>query len=331
VKTTKEDRQWLWEHWFDVSCFHEWLIVLASPRMLEAMRRVPPRDHLLRMLDAYLPYAKGTATLGGRDYGFRLNPEERGAAALALRWAIERWEAPEISREVTQAARKLLRADGEGPYSDEDWDAHLCNPSVDDHLLWPEHVPPEGSGHSQQHESPGVGYIVPPVVRQEDSDTSRTETTSDESGPSLWRDNLFANVFNFRSWICVLASPRAFQRLQRVPPREHVLAMIDAYLPYAKTPRLWIWSSSPHGLRHDAPQREAAALALRADVERWTPPTLSPEIIAAARVLAWADAILEPEEGWDEAIYSDDDDETPLDENLIWPESPQFGGHGTSG
>lgn len=318
MKVKKEDRRWVREHMFDISCFHEWLIVLASPHILQAMRRMPPRDHLLRMLDAYLPYAKGTDRLVHHQLEFRHDPEERGAAALALRAAIERWEGPEISREITLAARELLHADGEGPHSDEDWDAHTSQTPPDDHLLWPEQLPLEGSGHSQQAESPGFGWIFPPILRCHDDDTS-AETPSEGSGPSLWRDNMFADVFNFRSWICVLASPRAFLTLQRTPPREHLLAMIDAYLPYARTPRLWIWSPRPHGFCRNAPKREAVALALRAAVERWTPPTLSPEIIAAARALARAEDLPEPEEGWDEALYEDSDG-TPLDEGLIWPE-----------
>jgi hypothetical protein len=37
MRTTKADRHWLAEHALDIHAFNEWLLVLSSPRILQAM------------------------------------------------------------------------------------------------------------------------------------------------------------------------------------------------------------------------------------------------------------------------------------------------------
>lgn len=140
MKNTKADHDLMADHGFDIFYFEEWLVVLSSPRILQVMQRVPPREHLLRMLDAYLPYARSTGQFTYRSREWQLDPQKRGARALELRAAIERWSEPTISREITQAARALLREDGYD-VSDEVWDGHEIESPPNDYLLWPEGVP----------------------------------------------------------------------------------------------------------------------------------------------------------------------------------------------
>jgi hypothetical protein len=125
----------------DVFYFREWLAVLSSPRILQAMRRKPTKEHLLRMLDAFLPYTRTTRQRARLD-SWEPDPQKREARALELRAAIERWDSPEISREIIQAARALSREDGDD-CTDETWDAHEVPLEFppEDYLLWPEGVP----------------------------------------------------------------------------------------------------------------------------------------------------------------------------------------------
>ncbi len=45
--------------WYkDVWYFYDWMAVLCSPPLLRGMRRAPIPEHLIRLLDAYLPFAK---------------------------------------------------------------------------------------------------------------------------------------------------------------------------------------------------------------------------------------------------------------------------------
>jgi hypothetical protein len=126
----------------DVLYFGQWLGFLSSPRILQAMRRMPTREHLLRMLDAFLPYARSTRRWHYRADNWRPDPQDREARALELRAVIERWNSPEISQEITRAARALLRADGL-ERSDQRWDTYeeKFEFPPEDYLLWPEGIP----------------------------------------------------------------------------------------------------------------------------------------------------------------------------------------------
>jgi hypothetical protein len=128
------------EDYADIFNFRQWLQVLASPRILQAMGRTPTQKHLLDMVDAYLPYARSTRRFTHRPKDdWRPEPQQREARAIELRAAIERWTSPEISREITQAARALLRED-DVVDTDEGWDAYVVDlePPPENYLVWPE-------------------------------------------------------------------------------------------------------------------------------------------------------------------------------------------------
>jgi hypothetical protein len=127
------------EDFADIFHFQQWLAVLASPCIHPAMRRMPTQQDLRRLLDAYLPYARSMRRLTNRADDWRPDPQKRETCALELRAAIERWNSPAISMEITDAARALLREDGvKDP--DGGWDAFTVElePSPDHFLFWPE-------------------------------------------------------------------------------------------------------------------------------------------------------------------------------------------------
>lgn len=136
-----EDKNPIGYDHFVVHCFRDWLRVLASPRILQAMRRMPTREHLLRMLDGFLPYARTTLQRARSD-DWQPDPKKREARALELRAALERWTSPEIPQEITQAARALLHADDIDDV-EEGWEENEFQLEFppDDYLLWPEGIP----------------------------------------------------------------------------------------------------------------------------------------------------------------------------------------------
>ncbi|WP_437587335.1 hypothetical protein [Sorangium sp. So ce1000] len=121
------------------------------------------------------------------------------------------------------------------------------------------------------------------------------------------------NSIHAVQWLLCLAAPRVFLRMKRMPPREHLLRMVDFYLAYVR-----------RGERNLVPemepvpyeQRETLALQLRALLETWSPPGLPAEISEAARAVLHADGQREPPGGWDEA----DEPTWRPEEELLWPE-----------
>jgi hypothetical protein len=313
---------------FNIFYFEEWLTVLASPRILQAMQRVPPREHLLRMLDAYLPYAGSTAQFTYRSGDWQLDPRKREACALELRAAIERWSSKAISREITQAARALLRADG-GGVSDEAWDAHEIESPPNDYLLWPEGVPLElkaqRASKPEEPKGPEDRQACAPVSTSSSEriwgcvpipSSRQIEDTGVDASPA---EEDYADIFHFQQWLQTLACPRMLQAMRRMPTQEHLLTMLDAYLPYAKSERRLkyggkIWYPDPQ-------KREARALELRAAIQRWSSKAISREITQAARALLREDGIIESDEEWDAYMA---EDKRPLEDSLIWPEDPHF-------
>jgi hypothetical protein len=310
--------------------FEDWLVVLASPRILQVMQRVPPREHLLRMLDLFLPYARSKSRYMSRLGYWKPDPAKREACALELRAAIERWSSKAISSEITQAARAFLREDGED-VSDEAWDTNEVESPPDKYLLWPESIPPElREQHVTKPEEPPVpddgqarapveaassgpilGMVPRPPVQQ-------VEDTGVDAYPG---EEDYADIFHFQQWLFVLACPPLLKRMRRMPTQEHLLIMLDAYLPYARSERRLkygnkIWYPDPQ-------KRQARALALRAAIERWSSPEISPEITQAARALLREDGNTETDEEWDAYV---DEDERPPEDSLVWPEMPQFPG-----
>lgn len=317
------------DEFYNVLYFEDWLVVLASPRILQAMQRVPPREHLLRMLDMFLSYARSKRRFMSRAGEWKPDPQRREARALELRVAIERWNSPEISREITQAARAFLREDGED-FSDEEWDAYEIESPPDDYLMWPEGIP------LAIEASRAIKPDEPPVSEERQADAPVSDVASgriwgsvprppfrqeieDEGVDAHPMEKDFADIFHFQHWLHVLASPRILQAMRRMPTQEHLLIMLDAYLPYARSERRLrdgekIWYPDPQ-------KREACALALRAAMERWSSSAISSEITQAARALLREDGICEPEEGWDAYVV---ESEPPVENYLVWPESPQY-------
>jgi hypothetical protein len=123
-----------------------------------------------------------------------------------------------------------------------------------------------------------------------------------------------ANAIHAKQWLICLAAPRVFSRMQRMPPREHLLRMVDLFLAYVRR-------GGPRPVDPDSPpvpyeQREPRVLELRALLETWSPPGLPMEIREAARAVLHADGEGEPPDGWDEV----DDPTWRPEEQLLWPE-----------
>lgn len=116
-----------------------WLQVLAVPRIFSGMNRMPPREHVLRMVDAYIEYVKHDGRYMSPDFE-PVPYERREPLALKLRELLSSWTPPELPTEITEAARTLLYAEGLNPA--EGWD-DLSDPDFqpEKHLLWPEGVP----------------------------------------------------------------------------------------------------------------------------------------------------------------------------------------------
>jgi hypothetical protein len=129
-------------------------------------------------------------------------------------------------------------------------------------------------------------------------------------GGSEWLD--FVGSTQALVWIEVLAIPRIFRGLGRIPPPEHLINMVDIFLAYIRRGK-----PDTEPTFHPVPyeRREPSALRLRALLEAWTPPELSQEITEAARELLYAEG-LNPPEGWDQLP----DPEPPIAQKLWWPE-----------
>ncbi|HZF52157.1 MAG TPA: hypothetical protein VE093_26065 [Polyangiaceae bacterium] len=123
----------------------------------------------------------------------------------------------------------------------------------------------------------------------------------------------FCDIVNCVMWLQILAVPRIFCCMTRMPPREHLVRLIDIFLAYVS-----------HDGRYATPDfepvpyetREPLALKLRELLEAWTPPELPAEITEAARALLYAEGMSPPPGGWDSAP---DPDRRP-EEYLLWPE-----------
>jgi hypothetical protein len=308
------------------SHFLEWLVVLSSPRILQAMQRLPPREHLLRMLDAYLRYAGSKCQFTHQSGGWQLDPQKREARALELRAAIERWNSREISKDIIQAARELQRADGDD-VTDEEWDAHEIESPPNDYLLWPEGVPlalrdPRATKppipQDTQERAPLAAVLSRAIYGMVPRPKSRPRA-KDTGVDVLPTEEDFADIYHFQQWLGTLSSPRVLQAMRRMPTQEHLLTMLDAYLPYARSERRWpyggkIWYPDPQ-------RREARALELRAAIEHWSSGEISREITQAARALLREDGIVQTDEEWDACAHEDD---RPPEDSLIWPENPHF-------
>lgn len=126
----------------------------------------------------------------------------------------------------------------------------------------------------------------------------------------------FLGAWHFLNWLLVLACPRMFHRMARRPTREHLLKLVDDYLPYARSERQQ--RSWKHGSRFevDRERRQMLAARLRELFTRWSPLELSPEITEAARALLDTEGNDPPPGGWGNLR----DPDVPPEEILLWPE-----------
>jgi hypothetical protein len=117
-----------------------WIHVLAAPPLYRSMGRRPTPEHLVNMVDLYLAYVRR----GGRSTTPKFDPvpyEQREPSALRLRALLEAWTPPDLTEEITTAARQVLYA--EGDRLPDAWDQVDVDPEypVEPQLWWPEDVP----------------------------------------------------------------------------------------------------------------------------------------------------------------------------------------------
>ena len=123
----------------DVANCIMWIEILAVPRIFRGMTRMPPREHLLRLIDIYIAYVRHDGRYAGGDFE-PVPYETREPLALKLRELLEAWTPPELPAEITETARALLYAEGMSPPGG--WD-NVPDPDMrpEEFLLWPEGVP----------------------------------------------------------------------------------------------------------------------------------------------------------------------------------------------
>src|SRR5262245_38590581 len=87
----------------------------------------------------------------------------------------------------------------------------------------------------------------------------------------------FTRVVNAGGWLGMLAAPKLWAALRRVPPKAFLLEVVEIYLAYAKSRRHYAYI--PEGQpRPDLSLRGPAVERLRALLLDWEPPMLTAEI-----------------------------------------------------
>ena len=117
-----------------------WINMLSSPKLWDALRRIPSKVFLLERLDAWLAFASK-----GGQYAYFVQGDERAAALQqrsapfqCLRDLLIDWEPPVVTPEIREAARALHIAEFCRP-PDEDWGRpDLTGMPLEATLLWPE-------------------------------------------------------------------------------------------------------------------------------------------------------------------------------------------------
>ncbi|WP_437946274.1 hypothetical protein WME98_36340 [Sorangium sp. So ce296] len=120
-----------------------WLSAFAAPRIYQTFSRVPPREHILRLLDVYLSYVKKGAHYAAPQFR-PVHYERRLPLATRLRELFEQWTQPELPQEIVDISRALIEHEGiKAPACG--WDAYedpeAGGIKLEDSLLWPEGVP----------------------------------------------------------------------------------------------------------------------------------------------------------------------------------------------
>jgi hypothetical protein len=122
-----------------------WLETLGRPQLYAALSRKPTREHILHVIDLYMPYAQSRPEHREERGYVRHGVDLQRAEDLALRFRalIESWEPPDLTAEITEAARELLMADGTHQPVGGVWvwgDMHPPE-EIENILMWPEGVP----------------------------------------------------------------------------------------------------------------------------------------------------------------------------------------------
>jgi hypothetical protein len=119
----------------------QWLTCLAAPRVFLRMKRMPSREHLLRMVDLFLARVRRGGPKGVDPDSPPVPYEQREPLALKLRALLETWSPPGLPAAISEAARAVLHADGqrEPPGGWDEADDPTWRP--EEELLWPEGVP----------------------------------------------------------------------------------------------------------------------------------------------------------------------------------------------
>src|SRR4051794_19816041 len=95
----------------DVVNTTHWFMVLAAPPLYRTLGRTPIREHLLRLMDIYIAYVERDGRYSRAEHE-PVPYERRGSLSAKLRALLETWTPPELPREITEAARELLFAEG---------------------------------------------------------------------------------------------------------------------------------------------------------------------------------------------------------------------------
>ncbi len=128
----------------------------------------------------------------------------------------------------------------------------------------------------------------------------------------------FADVIHFIGWIDVLARPQIWNKLPRIPPKEHLMRLADAYRVHAYSKR-WYTHLLPDEPPPDPAIRGPAADHFRAVVDLWEPPVLTTELCDAARAVMASEFPRCAREvpNWNR---EPDDADLPTEQTLLWPE-----------
>ena len=122
---------------------------------------------------------------------------------------------------------------------------------------------------------------------------------------------------NAGGWIGMLAAPKLWAALRRIPPKAFLLEQVDTYLAYAKSRRHYAYI--PEGQpRPDLSERAPAVERLRDLLLDWEPAIVTPEIRDAARAIYFTEYGAESKISWDEQV--EDGASLSLEATLIWPE-----------
>ncbi len=128
-----------------------------------------------------------------------------------------------------------------------------------------------------------------------------------------------SRAVNAGGWIDMMAAPKHWVALRRIPPKAFLLEQVDTYLSYAKSGRHYAYI--PEGQpRPDLSLRGPAVERLRDLLRDWEPPMITPDIREAARAIYFTEYGAVPKKSWDEEVH--DLPDISLEATLIWPEGP---------